>query len=181
MDAHKGKMVTLKIFLMAAICLTAAGCKTIGRMIGASAAVVKVRVTTDASDKNAATEKAANIIRRKADALDLDIDVARVPNESDVLVITFFDHKPSDAIKDMLFKVHRLELKKAIENGHPPIMFQSEDAAKETLKSGEEVLPIKEVRDNSSPTFLAVESKPVITGDDIRNAHIFKVPDMDRP
>jgi len=176
---RKTEMVTKKTFLILVIFMIAAGCRTVSRMTGANTSVVKVRVSTDAADKNAAVEKSADIIRSKANALHIDVDVARSPAENDVLLVTFYDSKPSDPVKDILFKAHRLELKKAVENGHPPILFETAESASQTLKAGEEVLPISKVRDTNSPTFLEVESAPVITGDDIRSAHIFEVPDMD--
>jgi preprotein translocase subunit SecD len=179
MDAQKPKMVTEKMLLIAVVCLLAAGCKTARHFTGSSAVVVRVRVTTDTADKSSALEKAANIIRSKADALHLDVDVKPSPGESEVLAVTFYDEAPSAATKEILFKAHRLELKKAVQNGNPPIAFESEDTAKQNLKPDEEALPLTNITDDRPGKLLAVECKPVITGEDIRNAQVFQVRGMD--
>ena len=166
-------MFTKKTLLIAVMLLLVASCKNVGRLTGQSTSVAKVHITTDEPDKNAVVEKAIKIIQSKADALGLDVEVARSPDASDVLVVTLYRAEFSTPIRNTLLTAHRMEFKKAVSNSLPPITFKSEEAAGRTLKQGEESLPIKKVLDDDPQTYLAVETKPVITGDDIRNAHTF--------
>lgn len=166
-------MFTKKAILISFMALSVASCTSVSRIMGPSPSVVKVRITTDEPDKNAVIEKAVKIIQNKADALGLDVDVKRSPDPSDLLFVTLYEADLSTTVRDLLFTAHRMEFKKAVPNGLPPIAFKSEEAAKSTLKQGEEILPIKKVVDDDSQTYLAVESKPLITGDDIRNARRF--------
>src|SRR4029077_2398860 len=73
-------------------------------------------------------------------------------------------------IRQTLFTVYRLEMKKVVKTGLEPTTYPSEEAARAVLKNGEEHLPIKRTYEDDTPKFLIVENPAIINGDDIRTA-----------
>jgi preprotein translocase subunit SecD len=162
---------SLLIFILAAI---VAGCTKIPGFRATNGMAFTVRVETGkANAPEVVADRAVKIMKFRLDAVGIDADLERDPAVPDGLNIKIYGDQEWDRIKAFLFETHELELKKAVTAPYPAPLttYPTNEAAQTVVKPGQEVLPYSD-RDEGAKVyrFVIVESEPIVTGEDIRDA-----------
>jgi preprotein translocase subunit SecD len=139
-------------------------------MRGNSETEFTIQIMTNEANKQEIYDKAVKLLESKINANGLDADVSKDPGAPDQLKVTVYGNQPLDPIRQTLFTVYRLEMKKVVKTGMEPTTYPSGETASAVLKQGQEIVPIKGAYDGDTPKFLIVENPAIINGDDIRKA-----------
>jgi protein-export membrane protein SecD len=154
-----------------AIIITLLGCSAIKRITRSSSGTeFTIQIQTNEANKQEIYDAATRMLESKIDAIGLEADVVKSRDVPEQLKVTVYGNQPLDAIRQTLFTIYRLELKKVVKTGMEPTTYPSEEAARALLKDGQEVLPIKRSYNTDAQKFLIVEKPAIINGNDIRTA-----------
>jgi len=146
---------------------TLLACSSFTKLLHRSGTEFTVRISTEASDKDAIVEKAVRSLESKLSAIRLDGVVNRVNDAPDLIKVRIFGEPLHGDIRKTLFTAYQLEMRPV---AGVQYSYQTEDEARAKAKVDQEVLPDKANRSGDRPAFYIVEKGSVINGDDIRTA-----------
>ena len=156
------------------------GCKSVSRLIDSGGTVFVVRVEGAGADSAAFTEQAVRVIGQRIDAVGLDGEVAAVNGNNGEIEVRVYGSEDPQVLRRFLFTTHKLELKKIISPPSPSLMqmYPTRETAELTLAAGQEIMPLADYRERS-PQFVVLQSAPIVTGEDIRDAQAISVTGAD--
>lgn len=147
-------------------------CKPFSRLMSKGGTIYTVEIQTDEPSKDEIVERAVKITQARMNALGLDGEVSRVADKPNQISVKLYGANDVARIKKFLFTTNQLELKKV--NSAYYQGFSTKEQAEQTATAEQEVLPFSERADDSAPQkFIIVEKKAVITGEYIRDAHVY--------
>lgn len=160
--------------LIAIFCigLTVLGCQNFSRLFKKGGTIFTVEIETDEPNREEIIERAVKVTQNKINVVGLDGEVTRIPEKANQISVKIYAAEDPEKIKKFLFTTYRLELKKVISPPSPsPLQtFPTKEAAEQIASADQEVLPFSEKDTSSPPSFIIVEKKAIVTGDDVRDA-----------
>lgn len=163
-----GKTALLLLF----IAILTLSCKDISQLLNPkSGTEFIVQVETGEPDTSGIFQQAIEKLKKNMDAAGVSGEINTVSGEPLQLDVKVYEPKDIERTKKLLFTNYRLELKKVISPPSPSPMqgYPSEEEAKAKLSDNQEILPFAD-KIAGSKRFVIVESAPIITGRDIRDA-----------
>jgi preprotein translocase subunit SecD len=159
--------------LLLLLCVGGAGCKTFSRLTNKGGTVYTVEIQTDEPNKEEIIERAVKVIQNKINAVGLDGEVSRLPDNPNQISVKLYGANDAERIKKFLFTTYRLELKKAVTLTSFPQQYPTREAAEKVATKEQEVLPYSEIDESRPPQYIVVEKQAVINGEDIRDASAY--------
>lgn len=155
---------------------TGIGCKTVSRLVAKGGVDFTVQIETKAGDKVAVLDQAVKVTQSKLDLMGLTGEAKKDP-AADTFVVRLYDPVDVERVKSFLFTAYQLELRKVVSPPNPaPIQtYPTADDAKLLVNNDREVLLFSEREDADErpgrvAQFVLVETSPIVTGEDIRDA-----------
>jgi len=130
-----------------------------------------VKISTDEVDRKLIVEKAIKAITAKISAIGLDGEVTSVEGSQDEIKVKIYGNQQLEPIRKTLFTVYQLELRKVVKG---QLSYPTQESAQANVKEDQEILPLDRGVEGEPREFYIVEKHPVITGEDIRDAHANK-------
>ncbi|MBC7899508.1 MAG: hypothetical protein H7070_05590 [Saprospiraceae bacterium] len=160
----------------------AAGCSKIPSIFDAGGMEFLVRVETDRPYKNEIIDLVIKITERRLNAVGISGEAVRIESSPDQMRVRVYGTQDWEAVKRFLFTTNELSFKKAVSPPNPsmPVSYTTEAEARTVLLPGQEVLPYSRSYENEPQRFLILEAKPLISGDDIRQADVHSYDGTDR-
>jgi preprotein translocase subunit SecD len=177
-------MIIRKIlFVMLLIGLTFA-CRSSSGMFEKSGTLLTIEVKSGEPNLEETTEKAANILQNRLDALRIDGEVSKIsPNRLEAKI---YGTNDLEKVKPILLSVSKFELRKAVSPPSPaPIQtFPTEEAAIQSLggkiPANRKVLSYPDRHESEQNRWIIVENPPIIDGSELRETSAYSLGGSDR-
>jgi preprotein translocase subunit SecD len=160
------------IFILIIISLSF-GCQAFSKIFNNSGGTeLIVQVETDEQNKDKLVEQAVNMLKTRLNVIKVNGEVVGIADKPDQISVKLYGANDLEKIKKYLLTTYKLELKAVVSPSSPSPMqtFPNQAAALAGLKDTNEVLPYHDRSADTSPKFVIVEKKSIVTGADVRSA-----------